>query len=122
MIDTDRLKQEVDALNQVSYALNRNLESIEKELQEIGTGLTVWIRHETDEKILYGYCKFSDGWHLAVKIEDGEPQAILRSARFHRYMCFKLRQKIVDALVEITVSTTDRWSKSLEGEEDELHD
>ncbi len=113
----DRLVEIVGDLNEATERINKYLQAFELKLKEISPGVAVLVhyKHDKEQHTSYGYAKTADGWHLCVKEGDNQPVTIHQAARYHRLRLFKLRQAILDGLIELSKSTTVRMNKAIQG-------
>lgn len=109
------LRDSITELNEATERINKKLIEIEEVIKIIGPGLVIWVVDENDKTKKYGYYNFGkNGWHLAVKIVDDEPQQILQSARYYRLALYNNIDKIIDALTLTSKAMTERMNKVID--------
>lgn len=113
------LKDEVAILNNTTDLLNTKLTEMEEVLKLIGPGLVCWIQDTDDKEKYFGYYRFNDGWHLAIRLKDEQPQPALRAARFYRLATYKRFDKIVEALIETCKAFNEKLVNTLKDTEND---
>jgi hypothetical protein len=107
----EQLRIEIEKLNAQTEKINRILTKYEEKLKELNPGVTAWFMDEKDKKKKWGYYRFSEGWHLAVQVEDEPARPILHSARYYRLAMLNRFPQVLQAILETVKALTEKMEK-----------